>query len=328
MPAAGRGFDGGKKVNGRKRHIVVDTLGLLLAVMVTAASVTDREAGRTLLERLRERHWRISLVWADGGYTGRLVGLARDVLRIALTVVRRTDDTTGFVVLPKRWLVERTFAWLMHSRRLARDHESRTDTSEAMIRWSMSMVVSRRLARRARGTSPGVPRPASQPASPAPPGASPSTALPRPSPRPPPAPRPPRDADSPSPPRSPPGPPRAADSPASASRERALPSRREPPFRAPPRRPAPAVHRPPRPAAPPCLREVLPGLRPRSDGRSRTAPTRLPPPAARPAGPLPAAEQHVRAPPAAPSPTASGTSTEETTRHDTPSLPPRRRHHA
>ncbi|MET9619016.1 IS5 family transposase, partial [Kitasatospora indigofera] len=113
VPAATRGFDGGKKVNGRKRHIVVDTLGLLLAVIVTAASVTDRDAGRTLLARLRERHWRITLVWADGGCTGRLVDLTRDILAIALTVVRRTDDTTGCVVLPKRWLVERTFAWLM-----------------------------------------------------------------------------------------------------------------------------------------------------------------------------------------------------------------------
>ncbi|MFE2347944.1 IS5 family transposase [Kitasatospora cineracea] len=150
VPAATRGFDGGKKVNGRKRHIVVDTLGLLLTVMVTAASVTDREAGQTLLARLRERHWRITLVWADGGYTGRLVDLARDVLSLALSVVKRSDDTTGFVVLPKRWLVERTFAWLMRSRRLARDHEGRTDTSEAVIRWSMSMVMSRRLARRAR----------------------------------------------------------------------------------------------------------------------------------------------------------------------------------
>jgi transposase len=150
VPTATRGFDGGKKVNGRKRHIVVDTLGLLLAVMVTAASVTDRDAGQTLLARLRQRHWRITLVWADGGYTGRLVDLTRDALRIALTVIKRSDDATGFVVLPKRWLVERTFAWLMHSRRLARDYEMRTDTSEAMIRWSMSMVMSRRLARRAR----------------------------------------------------------------------------------------------------------------------------------------------------------------------------------
>ncbi|WP_245238337.1 transposase [Streptomyces roseochromogenus] len=73
VPAASRGFDGGKNVNGRKRHIVVDTLGLLLTVLVTAASVTDREAGRTLLTQLHQRHWRITLVWADGGYTGRLV---------------------------------------------------------------------------------------------------------------------------------------------------------------------------------------------------------------------------------------------------------------
>ncbi|WP_328307491.1 transposase [Streptomyces sp. NBC_00442] len=124
--------------------------GCCWGVMVTAASVTDRDAGQTLLARRRKRHWRISLVWADGGYSGRLVHLARDVLRIALTVVKRGDVATGFVVLPKRWLVERTFAWLMHSRRLARDYETRTDTSETMIRWSMSMVMSRWLARRAR----------------------------------------------------------------------------------------------------------------------------------------------------------------------------------
>ncbi|MBM9439942.1 IS5 family transposase [Streptomyces bryophytorum] len=150
VPTATRGFDGGKKVNGRKRHIVVDTLGLLLTVVVTAASVTDREAARTLLARLRRRHWRITRVWADGGYTGQLVDFARKVLQIALTVVKRSDDTSGFTVLPKRWLVERTFAWLMRSRRLARDYERRTDSAEAMIWWSMSMVMSRRLARQRR----------------------------------------------------------------------------------------------------------------------------------------------------------------------------------
>ena len=124
------------------------TLGLLLAVMVTAASVTDQDAGQTLLARLQKRHWCITLGRADGGYTGRLVDLPRDILAIALTVVKRSDDTTGFVVLPKRWLVERTFAWLMHSRHLARDYETRTDTSKAMVRWSMTMVMNRRLARR------------------------------------------------------------------------------------------------------------------------------------------------------------------------------------
>ncbi|MFF2630480.1 transposase [Kitasatospora griseola] len=150
MPAASRGFDGGKKVNDRKRHIVADTRGLLLTVLVTAACVTDREAGGTLLERARQRHWRITPVRAGGGCAGSLVDLARDVLRIALNVVRRTDDTAGFMVLPKRRPVERTFAWLVRSRCLARDCGTRTDISEAVIRWSMTMVMSRRLARRAR----------------------------------------------------------------------------------------------------------------------------------------------------------------------------------
>ncbi|MFI5998413.1 IS5 family transposase [Streptomyces sp. NPDC051362] len=150
VPAASRVFDGGKKVNGRKRHIVVDTLGLLLHVMVTAASVPDREAGQALLARLHERNWRVTRVWADGGYTGRLVEFARGVLSVALTVVRRSDAISGFTVLPKRWLMERTFAWLMHSRRPARDYERRTDSSEAVMWWSMTMVMSRRLARRTR----------------------------------------------------------------------------------------------------------------------------------------------------------------------------------
>jgi len=147
VTATTRGFDGGKKINGRKRHIVVDTLGLLLVVMVTAAGVTDRDGARDLLGRVRARYFRLTRVWADGGYTGPLVDWAANAWRIALTVVKRSDDTTGFVVLPKRWLVERTFGWLMRSRRLARDYERRTDTAEAMIRWSMTMVMSRRLAK-------------------------------------------------------------------------------------------------------------------------------------------------------------------------------------
>jgi transposase len=150
VPASSRGFDGGKKINGRKRHIVVDTMGLLLTVMVTAASVTDREAGQVLLARLRERFFLLTLVWADGGYTGPLVDFAAKVLRLALTVVKRNADASGFVVLPRRWVVERTFGWLMRSRRLARDYETRTDTSEVMVLWSMTMVMSRRLAKRRR----------------------------------------------------------------------------------------------------------------------------------------------------------------------------------
>jgi transposase len=148
VPGHSRGYDGGKKINGRKRHIVTDALGLLLVVAVTAASTGDRDAAYTLLARLRERHFRLKLVWADGGYTGALADFAAKMLRIALTVVKRTDDTSGFKVLPRRWVVERTFGWLMRTRRLARDYETRTDTAEAMVLWSMTMVMSRRLAGR------------------------------------------------------------------------------------------------------------------------------------------------------------------------------------
>ncbi|MEV6594897.1 transposase [Streptomyces acidicola] len=147
VPAASRGYDGGKKVPGRKRHIVTDALGLLLVVAVTAANIGDRDAAAGLLMRLRRLHREITLVWADGGYTGGLVGWCRDKLALTLEIVRRTDDMAGFVVLPRRWVAERTFAWLMHSRRLARDYETLPATSEAMIRWSMVTRMSRRLAR-------------------------------------------------------------------------------------------------------------------------------------------------------------------------------------
>lgn len=147
VSAASSGYDGGKKVPGRKRHIVTDTLGLLLVVAVTAANVGDRDAAMPLLQRLRSLHREITLVWADGGYTGGLVHWCRQKLALALEVVKRTDTTAGFVVLPRRWVVERTFAWLMHSRRLARDYETLTVTGEAMIQWSMITRMSRRLAR-------------------------------------------------------------------------------------------------------------------------------------------------------------------------------------
>ncbi|WP_232247379.1 IS5 family transposase [Kitasatospora azatica] len=147
VPAVSRGYDAGKRINGRKRHIAVDTLGLLLVVMVTAASVSDREAGRDLLQRLRARHRAITVVWADGGYTGWLVDFATTVLAIALTIVKRPDDISGFTVLPRRWVVERSFSHLIRARRLARDYETRTDSAEAMLWWAASIPATRRLAR-------------------------------------------------------------------------------------------------------------------------------------------------------------------------------------
>ncbi|MEV5144102.1 IS5 family transposase [Streptomyces sp. NPDC052727] len=146
---ASRGFDAGKKINGRKRHLLTDTLGLLLAVLVTPASVTDRDGARILLPPATGRLRRLARVWADGGYTGHLTDWTSQLLGLVLDIVRRGEDVRGFQALPRRWVVERSFAWLLRSRRLVRDYERRTDTSEAVIRWSMIALMSRRLAARA-----------------------------------------------------------------------------------------------------------------------------------------------------------------------------------
>jgi transposase len=108
VPASSRGYDGGKKGPGRKRHIATDTLGLLLVVAVTAANIGDRDAAAGLLRRLRRLHRDITLVWNDGGYTGGLVGWCQDRLTQTLEIVKCTDDMTGFVVLARRWVAERT----------------------------------------------------------------------------------------------------------------------------------------------------------------------------------------------------------------------------
>ncbi len=145
--AGSRGFDGGKLINGRKRHVVVDTLGLLLGVMVTAADVGDRTAAEVMLRQVANNHHRLELVWADGGYTGSLVEYCLATFALVLAIVKRSDDMRGFVVLPKRWIVERLFAHLMRSRRLVRDFERRTTSAEAMVYWSMTLLMTRRLAR-------------------------------------------------------------------------------------------------------------------------------------------------------------------------------------
>ena len=114
VPRASRGYDAGKKINGTKRHLAVDTGGLLLAVIVTMAGLQDRDAGHRLLARLRERFTTITLIWADAGYAGRLLVWARTVLHLTVQIVKRTEP--GFVVLPRRWVVERTFAWISKHR--------------------------------------------------------------------------------------------------------------------------------------------------------------------------------------------------------------------
>jgi transposase len=103
--ADSRGFDGGKQINGRRRHVVVDTLGLLLGVMVTAADTGDRTAAQVLLRQVADAHHLLGLVWADGGYTGSLIAYCLTALALVLAIVKRSDDHKGFVVLPKRWIV-------------------------------------------------------------------------------------------------------------------------------------------------------------------------------------------------------------------------------
>lgn len=149
VPRSSRGYDAGKKINGRKRHIAVDSNGLLLAVVVTIAGIQDRDGGLRLLAALREKFSTIELVWADSGYAGRLVGWAKHVLSLAVEVVKRTDDVKGFKVLPRRWVVERTFAWISKHRRCVRDYETRPDHHEAMVHVAMIATMSRRLARSA-----------------------------------------------------------------------------------------------------------------------------------------------------------------------------------
>lgn len=141
-----RGFDGGKLVKGRKRHIVVDTLGLLLAVIVTAANVQDKRGLPLLLERVRDRFDRLEILFVDGGYTSQPLGdWVRRVIGCLMKVVPRPAEQKGFQVLPKRWIVERTFSWFNSYRRLSKDYEYRTDTSETMIHLAMIRLMLKRL---------------------------------------------------------------------------------------------------------------------------------------------------------------------------------------
>ncbi|GAA2231957.1 hypothetical protein GCM10010360_65010 [Streptomyces nogalater] len=133
VPTAGQGTDAAKKIVGRKRSIVTDTLGLLLAVLVTAASVQDSVVGTDLIGQVAAAHPTIRKVWVDGGYRHHLVEHAA-CPGIDMEVVQRTPGTTEFTPIPKRWAVERTYGWLMLHRRLARDYETLPARSEAMIR--------------------------------------------------------------------------------------------------------------------------------------------------------------------------------------------------
>lgn len=144
--AGERGFDGGKKINGKKRHILVDTMGFVLAIVITKASVQDREGARLVLMKLRGFCKKLRCIWVDGGYTGELLKWVAKRFRFRLEVVKRPEGSKGFVVVKRRWVVERTFAWLTQHRRLDRDYERLNETSEAFIHIAMIRLMLRRLA--------------------------------------------------------------------------------------------------------------------------------------------------------------------------------------
>jgi putative transposase len=141
------GYDAGKKINGRKRHLLVDTLGLVLMVVVHAADIQDRDGARLVLQAIRGVFPRLQLIWADGGYRGALVDWVKTTFNWVLDIVKRPDDQQGFAVLPRRWVVERTFGWLGRYRRLSKDYERCPQSGEAMVYAAMSHLMLRRLAR-------------------------------------------------------------------------------------------------------------------------------------------------------------------------------------
>ncbi len=142
-----RGYDAGKKVTGRKRHVVVDTLGLVLAVVVHGAYWPDHTAALIVLVRLQEKFRRLKVVFADSAYSrDGLVGMVQEMFGWILQTVLRPVGVSGFVVLPKRWIVERTLAWLSRCRRHSKDYERNPESSEAMILVTMINLMSRRLA--------------------------------------------------------------------------------------------------------------------------------------------------------------------------------------
>ena len=139
-----KGYDAGKRTPGRKRHIIVDTMGLLLAVVVHSASLQDRDGVKRVGERVKGQFPRLKLIWADAAYEA-AVGWAKQFGNWVLELVRKPAGQKGFVVQKRRWVVERTFSWLVRSRRLARDYERRTESSEAIVQLAMIHLMLKRL---------------------------------------------------------------------------------------------------------------------------------------------------------------------------------------
>ena len=142
------GYDAGKRIKGRKRHLLVDTLGLVLGVVITPADTTERDGAKAVLRRVLAWLIGLRLLWVDGGYTGTAFAHWVRARRrtLAVQVVQRSDAVRGFKVLPRRWVIERTFGWLLHQRRLVRDYEQTLSSAEAFVYIAMIRIQLRRLA--------------------------------------------------------------------------------------------------------------------------------------------------------------------------------------
>lgn len=139
------GYDAAKKVKGRKRHILVDVLGLILVVIVLSADIQDRTGGWSVLVAMHQAYPSIKKVWADGAYAGEFVQQAHDTLNVDVEIVKPPPGTHTFQVLPRRWVVERTFGWLNRERRLSKDYERLSCTTEAIMQIAMIRLMTRRL---------------------------------------------------------------------------------------------------------------------------------------------------------------------------------------
>lgn len=141
------GYDAGKKIKGRKRHLLVDSQGNLIDVVVHAADIQDRDGAKLVLKRLASTMTRVRLIWADGGYRGKLLAWVHDLRkhrRITMCIVEKEPGSKGFAVLPRRWVIERTNAWMVACRRLAREYERCTKNTEAFVRLAMIRLLIRR----------------------------------------------------------------------------------------------------------------------------------------------------------------------------------------
>ena len=154
-----RGYDGGKKISGRKRHLLVDTEGLVIGAVVHEANIADRDGAKLLLAKISEGLPRMEKVWADRGYNGKIGEWIKERLGWALEIVKPPRRwvrvpaneepplyPAGFIVLPRRWVIERTIAWIMRNRRMSRDYEFLSETTEALIYVAMTRLMLRRLA--------------------------------------------------------------------------------------------------------------------------------------------------------------------------------------